>query len=122
MWLFVLAFCFLSLVIYVFLVLVRLLPQIIAGIVLLLVTVFVVEKISDAINFVESAATYGFNVVVNVVTYFFDNFWMIFGVMLGAVVAASLLWMIVPPAIQRARRQMRRYYNRRTMCLLDHEG
>jgi hypothetical protein len=60
--------------------------------------------------------------MVDAITYFVANFWMIFGVMLGIVVAASLVWMIVPPAFKRAKRQARRYYNRRTMYLMDHEG
>ena len=111
MWLFVLVFCFLSLMIYVSLALLRLLPQIIAGAVFFFVAVFVVARVIDAIGFVVSA-----------VTYFFNNFWTIFGVTLGAVAVASLVWMIVPPVIRQATRNMRRFYNRRTMYLLDHEG
>jgi hypothetical protein len=122
MWPIVLVYCFLSLMIYASLVVLRLLPQIIAGMAFQFVTLFVVVRIIDAINLVETAATYCFNFVTNGITYFFSNFWTILGVTLGAVVVASLAWMIIPSVIKRAKRQMRRYYNRRTMYLLDHEG
>ena len=74
MWLFVLIFCFLSLMIYASLFLLRLLPQVIAGMAFLFVTVFVVASIIDTINIVKITVAYCFNIVATRTTYFFSNF------------------------------------------------